>query len=157
MYKLLFCICLFLSFSAGAQSNRERMEDIEDKLDFLILQRQYDEIDSLRRQNDEMRRQNSTARSEWYRNIETEATRNKNAWRFNLSYSEYIRRDEFFTNRCSPNNKLNFKCYKAGMVGITLAEVEKRIKKVEGKCGFWSVEKELEFDECYKKIVVLNK
>jgi len=36
-----------MSINVHAQSIRERLDDIEDKLDSLILQRQYDEVDKL--------------------------------------------------------------------------------------------------------------
>ena len=47
MKNLFLFICIFLSFNSNAQSYRERLDDIEDKLDSLMLQRQYDALDKL--------------------------------------------------------------------------------------------------------------
>jgi hypothetical protein len=56
--KTAFFIFFIFSSSVFSQSNRERLEDIQDKLDELELQRQMDRsIDLLRRQSEETRRQ----------------------------------------------------------------------------------------------------
>ena len=55
MKYILLVVLICISSLANAQSNRQRLDDIEDKLDFLILQRQYDEIDKLVKENEKMR------------------------------------------------------------------------------------------------------
>ena len=55
MKNFLPLLFLILSINANAQSNRQRLDDIDDKLDQLIFQQQLNEIDNLRRQNEERR------------------------------------------------------------------------------------------------------
>jgi hypothetical protein len=59
MKNLFLFICIFLSFNSNAQSYRERLDDIEDKLDSLMLQRQYDALDKLIEGNSRLRENSS--------------------------------------------------------------------------------------------------
>jgi len=57
--KIKFLIFFFcISSLADAQSNRQRLDDIEDKLDGLIFQQQLNEIDNMKIENERLRRQN---------------------------------------------------------------------------------------------------
>ena len=57
--KNIFLIFLILISSlANAQSNRQRLDDIEDKLDSLLFQQQLNQIDKMTRENERLRRQN---------------------------------------------------------------------------------------------------
>jgi len=154
---LIFLICI--SSFANAQSNRQRLDDIEDKLDGLILQQQLNEIERMRRQNEQLQKEgNRTSKGTNYKNTNTFQENLESAHLYNLSYAEYIRRDEINHTRCV-NSAIYHECYQAGMIGISLSELDKRKNKWVDKCSTGkSTDKEMKlFAECFRKIVVLGK
>lgn len=154
---LIFLVCV--SFVSTAQSSRQRLEDIEDKLDNLILQQQLIEIERLRRQNEQIQMENNRPPQRYvYKNTDTVQENAENAAYFNLSYSEYVRRNEINHNRCT-NSSIFQQCYFAGMIGISLAELDKRFEKTTKKCPIGNAtEKEIKImKECQRKIIVLGK
>jgi len=62
MKHILLILVIAISFNAYSQSNRQRLSDIEDKLDELIFQQQFNEIDRMARENEQLRRQNEEFR-----------------------------------------------------------------------------------------------
>ncbi len=154
---LIFLVCI--STASNAQSNRQRLEDIEDKLDNLILQQQLIEIERLRRQNEQMRMENNKPPQRYvYKNTDTVQENTENAAYFNLSYSEYVRRDEINNNRCT-NSSIFQQCYLAGMIGISLTELDKRFEKTIKRCpiGNATVREIKTMKECQRKIIILGK
>jgi len=154
LFTLLF---LVLSINVNAQSNRQRLDDIEDKLDQLIFQQQLNEIDNLRRQNEE-RRNSRPIQKEIYKNTDSVAERNNRANYYNLSYNEYIRRDEISHNNCL-NSSIFIACYTAGVINISLAEQDRRINRALDKChiGKGTAKEINAMNECTRKIIVLGK
>jgi len=159
MNKLFFIFFICISSLTIAQSNRQRLDDIEDKLDDLILQQQLNEIERLRRQNEQMRRENNrSSQREVYRNTYSMQENTEYAKYYNLSYSEYVRRDEINHNRCI-NSSIFIQCYMAGMIGISLTELDKRTEKSINKCPIGNAtEREIKImKECHRKIMILGK
>ena len=62
MKNIVIFFILVISLSVNAQSSRQRLNDIEDKLDELIFQQQLNEVDRMARENDELRRRNEEFR-----------------------------------------------------------------------------------------------
>ena len=159
--KIKFFIYLLICISslANAQTNRQRLDDIEDKLDDLILQQQLNEIERLKRQNEQMRRENNRpSQREVYRNTNSMKENTEYAKYYNLSYSEYVRRDEINHNRCI-NSSIFQQCYMAGMIGISLTQLDKRMEKTIDKCPIGNAtERELKImRDCERKIIILGK
>ena len=148
---------MVISFNTHSQSNRQRLSDIEDKLDELMFQQQLNEIDKLRKQNDEIRN-SRPIRKEVYRNTDSITERNKQATFYNLSYSEYVYKDEVLHNRCD-GSSIFHACYLAGMIGISLAELDKRSLKAIDKCSIGKgTQKEIDaMNACTRRIIILGK
>jgi hypothetical protein len=162
--NLLPIIFLLLSSIANSQSSKQRLEDIEDKLDNLILQQQLNQIEQLRRQNEQtIRDNNKSSQRNNYRNIYPESVNKDFAKYYNLSYYDFVRKDEIFTNKCedlfkNDSNKSS-KCWAASMVGISITEYEKRNQKALNICIDRVKASELEknWEKCVRNIVVLGK
>lgn len=157
--KILVIFLVIVSANVNAQSNRQRLDDIEDKLDNLILQQQLIEIERLRRQNEQIQMENNRPPQRYvYKNTDTVQENTENAAYFNLSYSEYVRRNEINHNRCI-NSSIFQQCYFAGMIGISLTELDKRFEKTIKRCPIGNAtDKEIKtMKECQRKIIILGK
>ena len=62
MKYFVILVVLFTSLIANAQSNRQLLEDIDDKLEELIFQQHLNQIDRMARENEELRRRNEEFR-----------------------------------------------------------------------------------------------
>jgi hypothetical protein len=160
MNKLILIILtslMILPIQAQAQSNR----DILDKLEEMQFDRELRELErDLQRQNNRQQLPPPTP-SLPYRNTQTEAQRNENAKLWNLSYSEYLRRDEIGETLCKKYQggtqnhiKIWLTCYRASLLNISFTEMEDRDFKAQKKCSGFEVEKKR---KCVRDVVVLNK
>jgi len=168
MMKNIFLISLIcISSLANAQTNRQRLDDIEDKLDDLILQQEFNEIERRRRQNEQMRRENNKpSQSDVYKNNNPESLNREFAREYNIPYHDYIRKDEFSHNKCinfqyRGDQSGFYECYASNMIGISIAELKKREYKSEKKCNKYiasgGIDWEKKFARCIKEVVVLGK
>lgn len=142
---------------AQAQTNRDILNQLEEM--------QFDR--ELRELERDLQRQNNRQQlplpppSPPYRNTLTEAQRNENAKVWNLSYSEYLRRDEMgeaLCNKYQGGTQSHIKnwltCYRATLLNISFTEMEERDFKAQKKCSRFEVEKKR---KCVRDVVVLNK
>jgi hypothetical protein len=93
--KIKFLIFFFcISSLADAQSNRQRLDDIEDKLDGLIFQQQLNEIDNMKIENERLRRQNEEfQRKNNIYSLPQNSCINSDCYSYKRKYFE----DDFFT------------------------------------------------------------
>ena len=160
MNKLIF-IVLVSAMISPIQGNTQSNRDILNQLEEMQFDRELRELErELQRQNN---RQYSPPPppSPPYRNTQTEAQRNESAKISNLSYSEYLRRDELGEALCkkyqgdSQNYIKNWlTCYRATLLNISFTEMEERDFKAQKKCSGFEVEKK---KKCVRDVVVLNK
>ena len=106
-----------------------------------------------------------------YRNIETQEGRIKNSKLWNLSLSEYLRRDEIGSVECdkfygkfdqfnpgkSGLNETYFSCYQSKLLNISFTETEMRRKRVKEKCIQKPELPEYQLYECFKGVMVFGK
>jgi hypothetical protein len=147
MKKLLIVISLiFISTFSNAQSNRERLMDIEDRLEMMQAEKDYEDLqrqiqrNSIQSQQKNEKPTQSNSNKEVYKNTMTSKQLNEVSAFWNLSISEYIRRDELGGNICGKDiHTQAYKiCHTSVMLNITTSETSKRLDKLKNTCKFIS-------------------
>ena len=139
MKYLISLLILTLSINCYSQSNREILEEIREELEF----KQYEKMlrDINRNNQLDNRGYQPPAREivpSPYRNNQTDTVRRNVANFYNLSVSEYLKRDEVGSVVCDKYiSQLDvwMKCYQAKMLDISYTEVESRHIRASGRCG----------------------
>lgn len=166
---------LFLAFCFPVQSQTylDKLDSIEQKLDDIEfdrnierMRRQYDQID----RDVERSRQQRLQRNELpqpYINSQTQEQRIEQAKFFNLSLSEYLRRDEIGEVKCRQYGELSASsvsqfgdCWQSNMLNISIAEYKNRKIKIHENCNRSVQDISLpdpKFMECAKRYLVLSK
>ena len=167
---------LFLAFCFPVQSQTylDKLDSIEQKLDDIEfdrnierMRRQYDQID----RDIERSRQQRLQRNELpqpYVNTQTQEQRIEQAKFFNLSLSEYLRRDEVGSIECiNYVGELNAStigqystCWNSKLLNISYAETEMRKIKIHENCNRSVQDISLpdpKFMDCAKRYLVLAK
>jgi hypothetical protein len=162
--NLFFILLICISSLANAQSSRQRLEDIEDKLDMMeyekaIKDMQLEQERALR----SIQRNSSPSKDlapEPYRNNQSDAVRRKVAAFFNLPVSVYLKRDEIGELACEKYNNIPqigiwTRCYQAKILDISYTEMVARRSKADAKCN--SISDKPKQDICKRDIIVLDK
>jgi len=158
--KYLISLLIFsLSINCFSQSNREILEEIREELEFKQFEKMLRDMNRSS-QPDNMSYQ-SPAREivpTPYRNNQTDTVRRNVANFYNLSVSEYLKRDEIGSVVCDKYiSQLDvwMKCYQAKMLDISYSEIESRHVKAQEKCG--AITDKPKRDGCKREIIILNK
>ncbi len=158
MLKNLFVILLICITSlANAQTSRQRLEDLEDKLDMMRAEQDYrDAQRRIEQQNRELKDVTPTRplKKDHYRNTMSQEDRVRLAKFWNLSMSEFLRRDEIGNIECS-QYAVEHLCYYSKMLNISFTENEMRMKKAKEKCR--EIVNSEKKEECMRRIWILNK
>jgi hypothetical protein len=173
--QLFFLILLLVvSLPVNSQTYLDKLDSIEQKLDDIEfdrnierMRRQYDQID----RDMERIRQQRLQRNELpqpYQNTETQEQRIENAKFWNLSLSEYLRRDEVGSIECTKYvGELNastigqyITCRNSKLLNISYAETEMRQRRINENCTSSVSDISLpdpKIMECAKRYMVLAK
>ncbi len=147
----IFLMFIFLTCSVvQAQTNRE----ILDKLEELEFDREMREIEREARKRPQ--KYNQPLPPITYSESVTQKELNAKQW--NLTYSEYVRRDEIGEAVCgrkySPGTSQWANCWRAIILNISESEVEVRDKRAKAKCSKLGLQQQR---SCNKDIMVFNK
>jgi len=170
MKSFVMLILIFLSTMSFSQSNRQRLEDIDDRLEMMQAEQEYkdlqrrfeqrnreskevlppksDELKSLRNQENEP-----------YKNRKSEELRVRDAKFLNLSMSEYLRRDEISHYECQRFNSIKdtnnwHSCHFSKLLNISFTETEMRKEKAAKKCPKGET---VENKNCWRSILIFGK
>ena len=130
MNKILFTFLFFILTFANAQSNRERLEDIQDTLDRMEMDRDFREYQRMLERNSIQPQQKIEKQAlpnlgkDVYKNTMNSKQLNSVSSFWNLSISEYIKRDELGENICGKDVHTKEKsiCFTSIMLNITTSE-----------------------------------
>ena len=162
MKNLLLIVLIFVSSLANAQSSKQRLEDIEDKLDSIREEQEWRDFrnkvdrdgrefdrqiekqrNELREKQNRFEQQNQnqnnanskTTKKEPYRNKLSQENRVERSNFWNLTMSEYLLRDEIGHTECSKYSDDDLRsCYISKMVKISFTEAEMRWMKNKKNC-----------------------
>jgi hypothetical protein len=169
MKILTLILLLAVTLPVSSQAYLDKLDSIEQKLDDIEfdrnierMRRQYDQID----RDMERIRQQRLQRNELpqpYVNTQTQEQRIEQAKFWNLSISEYLKRDEIGSVRCT-NNDFEISassvsqfgdCWQSNMLNISIAELNIRRMKIHENCN--QSFQDPKFMECAKRYLVLAK
>ena len=172
--KYLITLLIFtISINCYSQSNRQKLEDIQDQLDMMEYEKalkdmQMEQEKALRsnQRNNELNIRSYSPPSkeptpEPYRNTQSDAVRRNVATFFNLSVSEYLKRDEIGEVTCSKysGNMSQIvvwtKCYQAKILDISYTEMEMRRAKADAKCN--EIIDKVKQGACKRDVIVMNR
>ena len=153
MKNLLPIIFILLSSLATAQSSKQRLEDLEDKLDMMRAEQDYrDAQKRIEQQNRKTENYSqSNTKNEVYKNTMNTKKLNYISSFYNLSVSEYVKRDELSEKLCGPGfSQAKSICTLSVILNITTNEASKRLEKTKKTCKFtdkFNVVNEVRFDD----------
>jgi hypothetical protein len=184
MTRLFLILLIFISSLANAQSSKQRLEDIEDKLDSIReeqewrdfrnkvdrdgreFDRQMNELrDKQKRFNQQNQIENTNnskiTKQEPYRNKMDHERRVERASFWSLTMSEFLRRDEIGHTECIKYyDDDRQSCYISKMVNISFTEAEMRLKKSNKNCkstNFAKYKDEIDEKKLMKKMTDCQK
>jgi len=158
---------ILLSSLSFGQSNSQRLEDLEDKLDMMRAEQDYRNAQRIfEQQNRESKVPPPTMSHELkslidelnqpYKNKKSEELRISDAKFYNLTMSEYLRRDEISYNACKniSDTEDSMDCGFSKMLNISFTETRMRRRKALMNCSKLD---EVRKKDCHRSVLVLGK